>query len=145
MHRANCRDCPLSGQHEGHGSETFAQRPCHRLQGALLLDFLAEPLYIDSVVVATQAHASADSSAAVASGDQAAATHAAAEEALSRALDSRTQSLAARLEPPFRRCPPVVSVMRVLPSDSCFRPSASRRVPSGAPLASHDTRSILSW
>ena len=112
--------------------------PRRRPQGALLLDFLAEPLYIDSVVVASQARANADSSAIAAAGDEADAAHAA--EALRRALVARTQSLGLRLDPPFRHCQPVVVVVPVLPSDSCFRPTASRRVPSGAPFRRQQPR-----
>ncbi len=114
--------------------QSFKLRPRHLPQGALLLDFLAEPLHIDSIVVATPLQARTDSIAVVAAGDEAAAAHAAAARALRRALDTRTRSLGPRLEPPFRRCPPAVAVMPVLPRDSCFRPTASRRVPSGAPI-----------
>ena len=112
-----------------------------------------EPLYIYSITVAASANARAsievlmanDPATAPASGSAALVA------SLRRALDTRVRLLSSRLEPPFKRRPPTVAVVTALPRDSCFGPTASRRVPSGAAhmrvcsVGRHPAQSLMTY
>ena len=106
---------------------------CQR-QGSLLLDFLLEPLYIACITVAVPLSESVNARARKAKelATEAVASSAVLIAALCRAFDARVQPLESRLKPPFERRPPQVAVDPAPPGDSCFRPTAGRRVPSGA-------------
>lgn len=101
------------------------------MQGALLTEFLAEPLYLASLTVALApggGEASADSGEPAGGGD---ALEAAALLALSRAVSSRAAAGGPCLQAPCRFCPPTLHVVPAPAADVGLYPTATRQVPSG--------------